>query len=206
MKKPAISAEQFKRIITLCVVLFATTVILNSCCNPEIIGSVPNTLRPQETGNWCWAAVTQMLADHCNINVNQCDLANERFGRTDCCNENNPGTPCPKLNACNKPGWLMLDFVGIAADESTSNLAWADIRNQIYCRRNPMGYAYGTPGVVGHVVIIKGYVSVGETNYIVLNDPWAPCVGSERLISFEEYADPAGTATHWRTWYNINCN
>jgi len=53
------------------------------CCNPEISGNVPNTLRPQQTNNWCWAATTQMLAQHLDIYVNQCDLANHRFGRSD---------------------------------------------------------------------------------------------------------------------------
>lgn len=65
-----------------------------------------------------------------------------------------------------------------------------------------MGYAYGGTGI-GHVLVIKGYVIVGSTNYLVLNDPWAPCVGAERLITYEEYADPAGDVTHWRTFFNI---
>jgi len=66
-----------------------------------------------------------------------------------------------------------------------------------------MGYAYGTPGVVGHVVVIKGYVSVGNTKYVVLNDPWSPCQGAERLLEYSSYADPPGTATHWNSWYDI---
>ncbi len=76
-------------------------------------------------------------------------------------------------------------------------------KSQIYCAKKPMGYAYGTPGVVGHVVVIKGYVSVGNTNYVVLNDPWSPCQGAERLLEYTSYADPPGTATHWNTWYGI---
>ena len=66
-----------------------------------------------------------------------------------------------------------------------------------------MGYAYGTPGVVGHVVVLKGYVTVNNTQYIVTNDPWAPCEGNEGLITYDTYADPAGASTHWSTWYNI---
>lgn len=66
-----------------------------------------------------------------------------------------------------------------------------------------MGYAYGTPGVVGHVVVIKGYITVAGTNYVVLNDPWDPCHGTERLLEYTFYADPAGTSTHWKTWYDI---
>lgn len=174
-----------------------------SCCKPEITGNVANTLRPQETNNWCWAATTQMLAQHLSVSVTQCSLANIRFGRTDCCNPQNDGASCPKTNACNMPGWIMLDECGCKSDETTSALSWDDLRKQIYCSKKPMAWAYGTSGVVGHVVIVKGYLTLSGTNYVVLNDPWAPCTGQERIITYAEYTDPAGTSTHWRTWYNI---
>jgi hypothetical protein len=176
---------------------------LSSCCTPEIIGSVPNHLRPQETANWCWAATTQMLAEHYDISVTQCDLANHRFGFTNCCNPKNDDSDCPKIDACNKPGWLELDYVGLKFDETNTALSWENLRKQIFCFHRPMAYAYGTPGVVGHVLVIKGYITVGGTNYLVLNDPWAPCVGAERLITYEEYVDPSGTSTHWSTFYNV---
>ncbi len=183
--------------------LAAAVIFVNGCCNPEIIGNVPNTLRPQETNNWCWAAVTQMLAQHVGISVNQCDLANHRFGKTDCCNNQNGNSSCPKTDDCNLPGWPELDFAGVKFSESGTALSWADVQRQIYCSKKPMGYAYGTSGVVGHVVLIKGYVTVAGTDYVVLNDPWSPCSGAERLITYAEYVDPAGTSTHWDTWYNI---
>jgi hypothetical protein len=165
---------------------FAIAIVLflmNGCCNPELGGNVPNTLRTQETNNWCWAATTQMLAQHLGIGVNQCDLANHRFGKTNCCNPQTEGASCPKTNDC--------------------NLSWQNLREQIFCSKRPMGYAYGTPGVVGHVLVIKGYITLGGTNYLILNDPWSPCMGQERTITYEQYADPAGTSTHWSTFYNI---
>jgi hypothetical protein len=66
-----------------------------------------------------------------------------------------------------------------------------------------MGFAYGTPGVVGHVLVINGYLTTGKTRYLVLNDPWSPCSGSQRLIPYHSYVDPAGTQTHWNTWYDL---
>ncbi len=192
-----------KRLFPLAVLWIAALLVLGGCCNPEIVGSVPNTLRPQQTNNWCWAAVTQMLAQHVGITVTQCDLANHRFGRTDCCNDQNAGVDCPKTDSCNKPGWPELDYAGLKFSESATALSWSQVQSEIYCGKRPMGYAYGTPGVVGHVVLIKGYITVAGTNYVVLNDPWAPCTGAERLITYAEYVDPAGTATHWDTWYNI---
>ena len=193
-----------KKILLISALLLSSVLIYSGCCcDPEIIGSVPNTLHPQETANWCWAAVTQMLAEHVGITVTQCDLANHSFGRTDCCTSKNPGSPCPKTDSCNTPGWPQLDYAGLTFNASSAARTWNEIRSQIYCDKKPMGYAYGTSGVVGHVVVIKGYITVGGLNYVVLNDPWAPCAGAERLITYDEYADPAGSATHWNTWYDI---
>ncbi len=183
--------------------VFSIPFVLGSCCDPEISGNVPNTLRPQETNNWCWAATTQMLAQHLGISVTQCSLSNQDLGRTDCCDPQSDGTPCPKRNECNQPGWPMLDFVGIKFSESGAGLPWADLRKQLYCTKNPMGYAYGTPGVVGHVLVIKGYITLNGTDYLILNDPWSPCTGQERIITYAQYADPAGASTHWSTFYNI---
>jgi hypothetical protein len=177
--------------------------LINGCCKPEIIGNVPNNLSPQETNNWCWAATTQMLAKHLDITVKQCDLANYRLGKSNCCNPQNEGSACPKTNDCNKPGWPELDYVGVKFNETSTALSWKDLKSQIFCSKKPMGYAYGQTDVVGHVLVIKGYVTVNGTNYVVLNDPWGPCAGNERLITYDEYKDPAGAKTHWNTWYNI---
>ncbi|SIS71677.1 Papain-like cysteine protease AvrRpt2 [Zobellia uliginosa] len=180
-------------------------VMYQSCCTPSAtIGSVNNTLRPQETRNWCWAAVTQMIAQNEGKIVSQCDLANHRFSMTNCCDFENTGESCPKTNDCNRPGWLELTFAGVKYSEDTTALSWDKLKKSIYCNKDVLGYAYGTPGVVGHVVAVRGYVSIAGTNYVVLNDPWSPCNGTERMITYEEYVNPSGTATHWRTWYGIS--
>lgn len=198
------SQQTLTRWLAISSLAILSLVLLNGCCNPEVIGSVPNTLRTQETNNWCWAATTQMLAQHFGLSVTQCSLANHRFGKTNCCEPQTEGSSCPKTNDCNTPGWLELVFAGVTVfDESAAALSWSDVRRQVYCTGKPMGYAYGTPGVVGHVVVVKGYVSVGGTDWVVLNDPWEPCRGTERLLTYADYADPPGTATHWNTWYNI---
>lgn len=185
--------------------LFLFTIVLQGCCTPsKIIGSVNNPLRPQETRNWCWAAVTQMIAENESVIVSQCDLANHRFGKNNCCDFENDGQSCPKTDDCNDPGWPELDYAGIKFLETDTALSWEKLKKDIACRKNVLGFAYGTSGVVGHVVAIKGYFSINGTNYVVLNDPWEPCVGSERVITYEEYVDPAGTKTRWNTWYQTS--
>jgi Papain-like cysteine protease AvrRpt2 len=70
-------------VITLCV---------GGCCRPEDIGTQIVPLRGQETPVWCWAASGEMVMDFLGTDVSQCDEANKRFGRNDCCNS--PRTQC----------------------------------------------------------------------------------------------------------------
>ncbi|OEK08764.1 hypothetical protein A8C32_00355 [Flavivirga aquatica] len=192
---------KFLLILKVLIIAFFT----QNCCSPsKVVGSINNTLKPQETNNWCWAATTQMIAQNEGKSVSQCDLANHRFGKTNCCDFQNDGTSCPKTSDCNSPGWLELDYAGLKFSESETALSWSKLKKCIYCSKDVLGYAYGTPGVVGHVLVIKGYITVANTKYVVLNDPWAPCVGSERLITYDTYVDPPGNRTHWRTWYSIS--
>lgn len=185
-------------------IFVVASLLLIGCCKPsETIGSVNNTLRPQQTNMWCWAAVTQMIAQNEGVSISQCELANHSFSKTNCCEPNTSGSDCPKTADCADPGWLELDFAGLKFTESTTPLSLADIRKEIYCKKNVLGFAYGGTGI-GHVVLIKGYVQVGGTNWLVLNDPWSPCNGQERLITYEQYVDPAGDVTHWATWHSIS--
>ncbi len=196
---------------------FCLTSYLAGCCRPGLSGDVPNTLRPQETNNWCWAAITQMLAEHLSISTNQCTLANMRFGgqnefEANCCTEQTRGTPCPKTSDCDLPSQLALAYVNMTASESSTALSWSNIKSQIACAGKPMAYGYGTKGAVGHVVIVRGYTVIpavtvrgagGSTSYLVLDDPAPACTGQQRLITYAEYVDPAGSATHWTTYYDI---
>lgn len=178
--------------------------LTQSCCKPGVIGSVNNTLRPQETNNWCWAATTQMIAQNEGISKTQCELANHRFGKTNCCDDEPTDNTCRKTNDCNSPGWLELDYSGLKFSETSTALSWEELKRSIYCSKDILGFAYGQSGVVGHVVAVKGYVTVNGINYVVLNDPWSPCMGQERLITYDEYVNPSGASTHWNTWYNIS--
>jgi Peptidase_C39 like family len=190
------------RSLALFAVVLAAALFIGGCCKPEIAGNVPSTLRNQETNMWCWAATTQMLAQHFSITINQCNLANDVLGRTDCCNGQNSGSNCPRVNVCAEPGWVEIDRAGLKSKTTSTGLSWEDLRKQIYCAKKPMAYAYGGTGI-GHVLIIKGYITVGNTNYVILNDPWSPCAGQERLITYAEYVDPSGSINHWETWYDV---
>lgn len=184
--------------IGVCVVT-ASMIALSGCCQPNAtIGSASVNLRAQETNNWCWAATTQMVTEFLGHGRTQCDLANERFGRTDCCNGG-----CPKNAACNMPGWTMFNESNFNSTASATPLGWADITKEVFCRKRPMAYAYGPKtGGVGHVVVLSGYVEVGGIRYLSLNDPWSPCAGNNRLLTYDEYSN-SPTVDHWETTWAI---
>jgi len=178
----------------------ASFLVLSGCsCTPNAtLGSVSVTLRPQETNNWCWAATTQMVVEFLGHGRTQCELANQRFGRTDCCTSG-----CPKNAACNMPGWTMFDESGFNSTASGTPLSWDQIKTELFCRKRPMSYAYGPKtGGVGHVVVVSGYVEVAGIRYISLNDPWNPCVGTNRLLTYDEYSN-SPTVDHWETSHGI---
>lgn len=171
-------------------------VFQTACCNPEPIATQAVSLRPQETGMWCWAASGEMCMDFLGTNVSQCDEANKRFGRTDCCNDPVPG-------ACVNGGWPEFDKYGFTfARTSNSPLSWNQVKEQIYCRKKPFAFSWHWSGGGGHMMVVRGYVTLEGTNYVYVNDPWAPNVGDLRIQTYASYVSGSGY-THWDDFYDI---
>ena len=108
-----------------------------ACCNPpDSIGAVAVALNPQQTSMWCWAASGQMVMGALGTTVTQCDEANRRFGRTDCCNNPTPA-------ACINGGWPEFDKYGytfsVTAD---APLTWDQVKKHIYCRKQPFAFSW----------------------------------------------------------------
>ena len=180
-----------------CLALVLVTV---GCCNPGNIGSVPVTLNAQQTGMWCWAASGQMTMNflHSASNVQQCDEANKRFGRNDCCNS-------PTPNACVVGGWPEYPKYNFKAD-NTSNapLTWDQVKSQIYCAKKPFAFSWHWNSGGGHMMVATGYVTIDGTNYVSVNNPWPPNVGVQEVDTYEEYVGVTGyDHTHWDDYYNI---
>lgn len=186
-----------------------------SCCKPALIGSLPVTLHPQETQNWCWAASGQMVMDYLGHNVTQCTQANDRFGRSDCCNIDLCPSPteAPQYDAfhcinCVCGGWPQFDKYGFTFKKtSESPLAWNQLKKQIsnnsYCKKKPFAFSWRWPGGGGHMMIVKGYLTLAGTNYVVILDPWNPCVGDERIITYDFYNTDPKHHTHWDDYYDV---
>ena len=171
--------------------------VSNSCCTPnKTIGSQPVILRSQETGMWCWAASGQMCMEFLGTNVTQCDEANKRFGRNDCCN-----SPVP--TGCVNGGWPEFDKYNFTfSTTSDAALSWDALQTQIYCRSKPIAFSWHWNGGGGHMMVVTGYAVINNVNYVSINDPWAPNVGNQRFITYDEYVS-GSDHTHWNDYYNI---
>jgi hypothetical protein len=53
-----------------------------------------------------------------------------------------------------------------------------------------------------HMMVAYGYVTVGGVNYVSIHDPWAPCVGDTRIITYDAWIDGPGYS-HWDDFYKI---
>jgi Papain-like cysteine protease AvrRpt2 len=178
---------------------FAIVLLLcySSCCTPnKLISSLPVTLSPQETSMWCWAASGKMCMDFLGGNVSQCDEANKRFGRTDCCNSTVP-------SACIDGGWPEFEkynFTASVTDDAA--LSWKNVKKQIDCKHKPIAFSWHWTGDGGHMMVITGYVVINNTNWVTINDPWEPNIGNQRAITYDEYVSGADH-THWNDYYDI---
>lgn len=193
-----------KRMLTAALLL--TALSLSACCKPALVGSLPVQLHPQETGMWCWAASGQMIMDYLGRDVSQCTQANLRFNRSDC-----PCTQCtsPVSNPpCVWGGWPEFDKYNFTFKRTTNAaLTWEQVREQISnqpnCKRRPFAFTWHWPGGGGHMMVAKGYLTLEGTNYVVMLDPWAPCRGDERIITYDYYVESPGHHTHWDDFYDI---
>jgi hypothetical protein len=184
-------------IACLSILIAAALAFASGCCVPnKTIGSQPVALRPQETSMWCWAASGEMCMEFLGASVDQCDEANKRFGRSDCCNN-----PVPA--GCVNGGWPEFDKYGFTASMTTNApLSWEDLKKQIYCQKKPIAFSWHWNGGGGHMMVITGYAVINNVNWVFVNNPWPPASGVQETITYDEYVS-GSDHTHWNDYYNI---
>lgn len=175
--------------------------VLSCCCKPDAnLGSQPVISTDQHQSNWCWAASGEMCMEFLGSPaIEQCDEANKRFSRTDCCNN-------PTPTACNNGGWPEFAKYGFSASNTTNAaLSFDEVKNQIYCRKAPFCNTWKWNGGGGHMMVISGYMVIDGVQYVYLRDPLPVGVGSSRWITYNAYVSGANY-THWDDYYNIKKN
>lgn len=185
----------------ICTVVFClvSLLLLGGCCTPEPVTTQPVAVRGQETGMWCWAASGEMCMDFLGASVDQCDEANKRFARTDCCN-----SPVP--SDCVNGGWPEFPKYGFTSSHtSNAPLTWDQVKDQIYCKKKPFCMTWHWTSGGGHMMVVRGYITLDGTNYVYRNNPLPVGVGTADIITYDNYVSGAGH-THWDDYYDITKN
>jgi len=52
------------------------------------------------------------------------------------------------------------------------------------------------------MMVANGYVTVEGTDYVSILDPWAPCTGDARILTYAAYVSGPGY-THWDDYYRV---
>ena len=180
---------------------------LSTGCTPAVFSELPVPLHAQETSMWCWAASGQMVMGYLGTAVSQCTQANARTGATNCpCNQCGPN---PQPNpACVTGGWPDFNRYGFDAVRThNAAVSWATLQQELSnnpgCGDRPIAFSWAWSGGGGHVMVAIGYSSVSGTNYVSIKDPWAPCEGDARIVTYAAYVAGSGY-THWDDFYQIH--
>ncbi|MGH7836911.1 MAG: C39 family peptidase [Candidatus Binataceae bacterium] len=178
--------------------------ITSACCNPPLVATVDVPTLPQQASNWCWAASGEMTMKFLGHDVSECTEANNEFSLSGCCSDNS--------GSCNNGGWPQYPTYKFSASQtSDAALSWADVQSQIYCANKPIAFSWHWNGGGGHMMVIKGYLVVNNTQYVDVNDP-EPYTnlqtisgGTEKIMTYSDYVSGSGY-THWNDFYDITYN
>jgi Papain-like cysteine protease AvrRpt2 len=180
-------------------ILFA--MLLGGCCNPPLVATVDVPTLPQQASNWCWAASGEMTMKFLGADVGQCTEANNRFALTTCCNNNS--------GSCNNGGWPEYPKYGFTSTQTADTaLTWAQVQSQIYCSNKPVAFSWHWTGGGGHMMVLKGYLTVEDVQYVDVDDP-EPFTdlttlsgGTETIMTYARYVSDTDH-THWNDYYDI---
>jgi hypothetical protein len=166
-------------------------------CTPNPNGADLNMmLSPQEANFWCWAASSEMVMEKLGEAITQCEEANKRFGREDCCN-------LPFSENCDCGGWPRFARHGFIAERTDdAALSWEGVKQQVECWKAPFCVTWRWIEGGGHMMVISAYKTVDGENMVKLTDPLPVGIGAVRWISYSEYLQGPGY-THWDDFYNI---
>ncbi len=123
----------------------------------------------QQETEWCWSATTvsiELFYDP-NSTLTQCELVNQAFNQTTCCQN-------PSSGACNQPWYpnLALTIVGHLASTASGKPTFQTITSQLNAG-HPVSIAIYWTGGGGHNPAVDGYDDANAAQpTIELQDPW----------------------------------
>jgi hypothetical protein len=100
-------------------------------------------------------------------------------------------------------GWPEFGKYGFTFLKTSSTaLTWSQLKGEVDNNR-PVAFSWGWNGGGGHMMVAIGYAVVSSVQYVTIHDPWSPCTGDTRTITYSEYVSVAGHHTHWDDFYNL---
>ena len=180
-------------------------------CNPPGCGSLPQSellnmpLLARQMNHWCWAASAEMIMQFLGGQTpRQCDMATIETNQPDCCVQDDFDLfPDP----CNNGGWPPFQYYGYtSARTHDTALTFAEIREQIYCKRKPVAFSWryldeqGKPTDTGHMCVAVGYSVDPAGDHVQIHNPSYATV---EILRYEEYVGVPGQTTHWDDFYDI---
>jgi hypothetical protein len=146
-------------------------------------------LIPQETWAWCWAATAQMIMAASNVNLKQCQIANQQLGATNC--------PCGQCTnfaqaqpPCLKTGWPEFDRFGFSCKRTQFGraLTWSELVAAL--GMGPIAFSWQEGGNGIHIMVATDAVPDpnGPTGSVDILDP-SPgcCCGKATSITYDQY-------------------
>jgi len=168
----------------------------NPCTPNSNSSDLLMTVIPQEVELWCWAACGEMVMEKLGNAITQCDQANMRFGRTDCCES-------PTSDDCNRGGWPQFNMYEFKADSTLdAALSWEDVQHQIDCQKTPFCATWKWDEGGGHMMVISAYKIEDGEKWVMLDDPYPVNAGLSSWIRHSEYVSGPGYS-HWNDFFNI---
>ncbi len=151
----------------------------------------------QQQTQWCWDGTSVSIANYIKRwgnGWNQCSVANNQFGRNDCCWNGSSAS-------CNRPWyeWKGLETVGCSGGVVWRALNWDEVIRELDNKR-PMTAGVFWSGGGGHAVNITGaYESqnwwTGATDrYLIIDDPWEP---SRSILTYDSFRNSYKSTGTW---------
>ena len=160
----------------------------------------------QQTYLWCWAASGEMIMGYLGKEVPQCEQANMRFRRSDCCQKTGIAEDCISV------GWPQYHKYEFTSEPKSSAIEWDELVRQIDCKK-PVGFSWEwsdpeTFGPDGHYMVARGYIIINDLNLVVVNDPAPWCEdrhkgGSIKIMTYLDYDSFTDYYKHWFDDYQI---
>jgi hypothetical protein len=167
---------------------------------PGSSNMITDLVIPQQQTQWCWAATAQMAAAHFGVGMSQCQQANQRTGRTDCCTD--PAAASDEAR-CNWPGWHNLP-PSFTVTETTWGTALSFAQLQLETNANrPVPFGWAWTGGGGHSqVLVKTWSPWANAQWVTISNPIPVNIGSQADMTYSSWVSDPGH-THQKDMYNI---